>query len=100
MIVHLVLSDSEYGTNEEQDSIHELGARLERCIADAGAGEFDGEEFGAGGCTLYMYGPDADRLFAAVEASLRASRHAKGSFVQKRYGPAGDPSVREVRIEL
>jgi hypothetical protein len=60
----------------------------------------DGNEIGEGECTLFMYGPDADRLFAAIERRLRASRMAKGGSVVKRYGDADDPRVREVRIKL
>lgn len=100
VIVHLKLSDSTFGASDERDSIHELTARMEQRIADAGYGEFDGDEFGGGECTLYMYGADADRLFAAVERELRASPHARGGFVIKRYGAAGDPSAREVRVDL
>lgn len=100
VIAHLKLSDHQFGAGDERDSIHALSSRLEECIAKADAGEFDGDEFGAGECTLYMYGRDADRLFAAVERELRASPHASGGFVIKRYGAAGDPSAREVRIEL
>ena len=67
---------------------------------NAGPGEFDGDEFGGGECTLYMYGPDADRLFGAVEEELRSSEHAGGGFAVKRYGAAGDPSAREIRVDL
>src|SRR5262245_18950249 len=100
VIVHLKLSGDEFGAADERDSIHGLCSELERCVTEAGLGEFDGDEFGGRECTLYMYGRDADRLFAAVEHTLRASTHAKGGFVIKRYGKAGDPSAREVRVEL
>lgn len=100
MIVHLELSDDEFGTREEREAIHRLTSELERAIESADAGEFDGDEFGAGACTLYMYGSDADRLFAAVESALRASPLARGGYAIKRYGEAADPSSREVRVEL
>jgi hypothetical protein len=100
VIAHLKLSDGAFGSTDERDSIHELCSQLELCIERAGAGEFDGDEFGAGECTLYMYGPDADRLFGAVERQLRRSAHAHGGFVIKRYGAASNPAAREVRVEL
>ena len=100
VIVHLRLSDNEFGTTEERDSIHGLTSELERRIDKAAVGEFDGDEFGGGECTLFMYGPDAERLFAAIEEPLRASAHARRGIVIKRYGPIEDSSAREVRIEL
>ena len=60
----------------------------------------DGNEIGEGECTLFMYGPDADLLFAAIEPRLRASRMTKGGSVVKRHGDPDDPHVREVRIKL
>ncbi|KAA3639783.1 MAG: hypothetical protein DWP92_04160 [Armatimonadetes bacterium] len=100
VIAHLKLSDEEFGTGDQRASIQELSSQLEQSIAEAAAGEFDGDEFGAGRCTLYMYGRDADLLFAAVEQQLRASPHATGGFVIKRSGSASDPCATEVRIEL
>ena len=60
----------------------------------------DGNEIGEGECTLFMYGPDADKLFGAIERPLRAARIAKGGSVEKHYGDPDDPTVREVRIKL
>jgi hypothetical protein len=100
VLVHLRLSDDQFGASAQRDSIHELATELEHQIERARAGEFDGDEFGDGECTLFMYGPDADRLFAVIEEPLRASVLARGGFVIKRYGAAADSSVREVRVEL
>jgi len=100
VIAHLELSDDEFGASDERETIHELSSQLEQSITEANVGEFDGDEFGAGECTLYMYGRNADELFAAVEKQLRASPHATGGFVIKRYGSADDPSAIEVRVEL
>ena len=100
VIAHLKLSDEKFGTEDERASIRELSSKLEQCIERAAAGEVDGDEFGAGECTLYMYGPDADRLFAAIEPVLRACAHARGGFVIKRYGSASDPGAREIRVDL
>lgn len=85
--VVLKLSDDEHGTSEERDSIHGLSDALEASIEEYDAGEFDGDEFGGGECTLYMYGTDADRLFEAIRRPLFASPLARGGHVIKRYGP-------------
>jgi len=70
---------------------------LDQMIRSSGAGEFDGDEFGEGACTLFMYGPDADLLFRAVEPALRSSPLVRGGRAIKRYGP---PGSREESIAL
>jgi len=100
VLVHLKLSDAALGTAPEREAIHDLEHRLEAAIATARVGELDGDEFGEGECTLFMYGPDADSLFAAIEQELRISPLSAGGWVIKRYGPASDPASAEVRLEL
>jgi len=60
----------------------------------------DGNEIGGGECTLFMYGPNADKLFRSIERTVRASKMAKGGWVLKRYGDVDDPKAREVRVKL
>jgi hypothetical protein len=98
VLVRLKLSDQRFGTTHEMDSIHALSAKLEEVIKTKHLGEFDGDEFGDGVCTLYMYGPDADALFAAVEPLLRSSPLAKGASATKRYGNVTDPNAKEVKV--
>jgi hypothetical protein len=100
VLVYLKLSGTEFGTESERQAVHSLTDELEAAIVTEGAGEFDGDEFGAGGCTLYMYGPDADRLFAAVESLLKGSPLTKGAHAIKRYGAASDSDAREVRVDF
>jgi hypothetical protein len=97
VLVHLKLSDDEMGSAQERDRIFELEDKLAGAISERAAGEFDGNEFGEGGCVLYMYGPNADELFAAVEPVLRASPLVKGGYAVVRYGP---PGAREVRTSF
>lgn len=66
-------------------------------ITATGVGEFDGNLVGTDDATLYMYGPDADRLFAVVEPILRAARLPAGSLIVKRYG---EPGAREEQVGL
>lgn len=51
-------------------------------------------------CTLYMYGPDADKLFAAVEPDLRSSPLTRGGHAVKRYGAAASPESRQVKVDF
>jgi hypothetical protein len=67
-------------------------------IRDASAGEFDGHEFGAGECVLFVYGPDADRLYGVIEPLLEAAPVAAGGYAIKRYGKADDPTSPEIRV--
>jgi hypothetical protein len=100
VLVYLKLSDEKMGSEQERNECHALEDRLERSIKAKQAGELDGDEFGEGFCTLYIYGPDADALFNAVESDLRAAPLLAGSYAIKRYGPATDPKARETKVVL
>jgi hypothetical protein len=97
--VHFRLSGDRFGTEAERDAVRQLQERLRTVIDDADAGEFDGNEFGGGGVTLWAYGPDADRLYAVMEPHLSAFT-ARPASATLRYGPADDPSARKRQIEL
>ena len=60
-------------------------------------GKFDGNEIGLDEATLYMYGPDAERLFAGIESTLREYPLCQGARVEIRRGAPGAP-LREVRL--
>jgi hypothetical protein len=96
--VFLKLSE-EFGSEEEREAIGELCEALEDAVESQNVGEFDGDEFGGGQCTLYMYGPSADRLFQAIQKPLLEFKGAPGGYIIKRYGPPKD-GIREVRIDL
>lgn len=100
VLVHLRLSDSKFGSEADLAAIHRLEYELQTAIDRARVGEFDGNEIGEGKCVLYMYGPDADKLFTAIESVLRTSAIAKAGWVIRRYGTADDPDAREVRLDL
>ena len=84
------LTDPNSGLDLIEDPIIEA-------IESAGVGEFDGNEIGPDGATLYMYGPDADALWSAVDSAVSGTGLGSGSHAIKRYGP---PGAREVRVEL
>jgi hypothetical protein len=71
--------------------------RLVEVIEQSGLGEFDGNEIGPGETTLFMYGPDAERLFAAIEQTLRGYPLCQGARVEIRRGGPG-AQQREVRL--
>jgi hypothetical protein len=96
--VHLRLTGGPFGSPEEDDAVAALGDELERAVEAASAGEFDGEEVGEHKCVLFMYGPDADRLFTAIEPVLKDTPLAAGGYAIKRHGEAADPDAAEVRV--
>ena len=88
---HAVIVNFTYGSTNLQP-IFDLEDELERAINAAQAGEFDGNEVAADGSdgTLYMYGPNADRLFATVKPVLEACSFMRGARATLRYGPPQD----------
>ena len=66
-------------------------------------GELDGHEIAIDGSDgfLFLYGPDADALFAAIEPVLRKSPVMPGADATLRYGDpdAADLKQRLVRID-
>jgi hypothetical protein len=83
-----VFRDGDLSTLEDQ---------LLRVVEDCAVGELDGNELDPAKTTLYMYGPDADRLFAAVEPTLRGHPLCRNARVVIRYGAPG-ASERELRL--
>ncbi len=97
---HAVLVYFAYGTTD-LSALFELEARLGDVLAEHSVGELDGNEVAVDGSdgTLFMYGPDADALFAAVRPTLEAAAFMKGARVILRYGPPAD-NVKELELVL
>jgi len=85
-----VLVYFEYGSTD-LSALFSVENDLERVIAHAGVGELDGNEIATDGSdgTLFMYGPNADALFAAICPTLESIPFMKGARVVLRYGPPG-----------
>lgn len=96
LIVRLQLAE-EAGSDQEREEIFALQDELGAAIEEAGAGEFDGDEWGGGTCTIYMYGPSADGLWEAIAPALEKRPFRKGSYAVRRYGA---PGAREERVDL
>lgn len=100
VIVRFPLSDDKFGSHDERQGLYELEKRLEDAIDTAGVGEFDGNEFGDGGGTLYMYGSDADRLFDVVAPLLRADPLTSRGYARVRKGDPGAEERKEPLTQL
>ena len=73
----------------EWDLIQDLELALATAVAESVAGEFDGNDFGAGWCTLYFYGSDARRLASVICLAAAGRAVPRGSMLIRRYGPPG-----------
>ena len=91
----------EYGGSTDLTPLFELEGRLESAISGAAAGEYDGSEIATDGSDgfLYMYGPDADTLFAIARPILEQVDFMQGAKVKLRYGPIAD-GTREAEIVI
>ncbi len=90
VIVHIPLDDNGFGSKARRDLLFALEDQLIEAMQAADAGEFDGNDFGQGECTFFMYGPNADALYEAVEPVLKETLTARNGYAIKRYGPATD----------
>ena len=80
----------------------ELEENLEGVLSGSEIGELDGHEIALDGSDgfLFLYGPDADALYSAIEPVLRASPVTQGGNATLRYGPYGQHNIRERYIEI
>ena len=81
----------------QQCDLATIEDRIVAALAGTGLGEFDGNEIGPGETTLYLYGADAERLFAHLEPILTAYPLCRNARVVIRKGRPGAPQ-REVRL--
>jgi uncharacterized protein YbaR (Trm112 family) len=95
VLVHVKLSDDRFGIENERRRIAGLEDALSQAVTSAGVGEHDGNEVGGGEYTLYAYGPDAQRLAAAMRPILLKANLPRGSYMTIRAGPPGSPEKRE-----
>jgi len=84
-------------STEQEEDVSTLETLLTDVIERQKLGEYDGNEVGAEGATLFMYASSAEDLFRGVESTLRSSTLCKNARVQIRPGPPGTP-YREVRL--
>ncbi|MCC6670906.1 MAG: hypothetical protein IT458_07590 [Planctomycetes bacterium] len=81
----------------EECDLATLEDRLAEALSGQRLGDVDGNEMRETTSVVFMYGPDAERMFASVEPVLRAYPLCQGARVEIRRGPPGS-ACREVRI--
>jgi hypothetical protein len=75
---------------------------FEDAIGKSGVGDYDGNELAVDGSdgSLYMYGPDADKLFAVAKPILLSATLLRNVTVTLRYGSVKDKLARVVKVRL
>ena len=92
-----VIADFEY-VGEDLDALYEVEDRLVEAIEAAEVGVFDGNEMAVDltNGTLYMYGPDAEALFAVVRPILADAGCLRKTRVTIRAGLPGEDAPERV----
>ncbi len=93
--LHLPLSNSGLGTPEEFDRWSELEEALDSLVEEKGVGSLDGNEIGGGEYTIWLYGPDGNRLAEVVISAAKAFGIPPGASVFLRHGDVEDPGAKE-----
>jgi len=99
LIVSFDLENGAFGDENERNLINDVEDKLDAALSRSKAGEFDGNEYGDGECTMYMYGEDADLLLKIAEPILRVLP-MRPLRITQRFGSAQDfdAEKRESRI--
>ena len=94
-----VVVEFNYGL-ESMDELFSLQHQLEAAIEEAGVGDLDGNEIAAdlSDGFLYMYGSDADAVFAVIEPILRSVGFMYGAKVKLVYGELGEDVPRKTIV--
>ena len=95
LLLRLRLPESQAGN--ETPTIVALEESLESALRKHRAGEFDGHELRDGVWTLYLYGPDANRIYESISEVVREVRLDPSSHAVMRFGGRG---AREERVPL
>jgi hypothetical protein len=97
LIIKISLSSGTADGDEQTKWLHALEDRLNTAIKESGVGEYDGNQIGEGVCTIFIYGPSAERLVSMALPILKEFRPPVGSYVIKRHGK---PGSKEDRVAL
>ena len=95
LLLHLRLPESQAG--DETPTIVALEEAIENALREQRVGEFEGHDLRDGVWTLYLYGPDARRIYECVAKAVREARLDPSSHAIMRFGGRG---AREERIAL
>lgn len=78
----------------------ELEDLLDQATQKAGAGSLDGNEIGEGEYTIWLFGPNAERLAMVVRDALRSVSLPPKSYLFLRLGGVDDLDAEERIVKL
>ncbi len=96
VIVALPGSGLDQGVYDQHD-LSTLEDQIMESLHGTTLGTFDGNEIGPTGCKLYLYGPDAETLYAKIEPVLRSHPLCQSATVTVRRGGPG-AQQRKVQV--
>lgn len=85
----------DYGTQEQRKAIKSLEEQLEESLSLPSG--VDGDEFGDGQATIYLYGPSADEILKKIQSTLKKSPFQHIA-VTLQYGLPDDPNTKEEKF--
>lgn len=88
---------ADFGVSGQQKEIRNLEEEMGQVLPKQS--EIDGDEFGDGAATIYLYGSGADEMFKAIRSILEKSSFGHID-ITLRYGPPADPATKEKKFTL
>lgn len=97
---HIVFVRFNYG-KKNLEALFKLEDVLKEALSKNKVGKYDGHdiEMDLSEGALYMYGPDAELLFKAIQPVLKESDFMKGANATLLFGPPED-GVKEIKVEI
>jgi hypothetical protein len=87
----------DFGTAEQQAKVRKLEEALKSALPEKSG--FDGDEFGEGQATVYLYGPSAEKIFKKIEPILKRSDFEHMD-ITLQYGRPDDPNTKDKKFTL
>jgi hypothetical protein len=97
VLIHFDFGPKPNGDHFGFDDMVDLEDKLIAIMERSHVGELDGNEVGKTDGTIFTYGPDANRLFSAIEPTLRSHPLCNGARVILRQGGPDSPN-NEIRL--
>ncbi len=98
VIINVYISGpQDFATKEERHEIKQLETKISALLPEASG--IDGDEFGDGEAVIYVYGPDANQIFEAIEPALKAAPFDHVD-ITLQYGLPDDPATKDKKFTL
>lgn len=98
---HSVIIQFDY-PYDELDELFKLDQELDDAITKNQVGVYDYHEVQIDGADarLYMYGPNAEKLFKVVQPILQQTPYMKGAVALLQFGGIDEKDAKSIEVEL